>query len=110
MSKAKADVININDRLLRKVITYHPGQVCVLVLHIDGKKVTKSMFEQIPVIELEKWPDNYFGWVQYKETPWLIWLDGYRLVRSNVKYWYWTRSGSGEWETPATEGMAQIYI
>jgi hypothetical protein len=93
------------------------------VVRVDGHKMTKATFRQIPVTRLEAEefpPDNQIlGWVLDDATefyyefnkskqrtarhPWLLFKHKEKLVRMDVAGW--TRGGS-----PLSEFYCQIYI
>lgn len=99
------NVIDIQSKISGNVQA-KTGAITVRVLQVDGKKMTKSFFRQIPPVHLEKWPARYLGWVQDR-GPWLLWADqNGRLKRSNISRWR-TERGTGD---PVTDIFPQLYL
>ncbi len=94
--------------------------VTIRTLNMDGRRLTRAIFNQIPVARLEQWPPKRFGWVmgpgttwterKAVATRWLVYVDERgRLARANVTNWTTTDRETGE-TTPATDDETQIYI
>lgn len=93
-----------------KTIDVHRGTVTVCVLRLDGKRMTRAMFRQIPVVKLESWPDRYsvLGWVNDDRGPWAIWSRDGQLVRSDIHGW--GRAGADGRREPVTDYLRQVYL
>ena len=88
----------------------HQGTVTVCVLRLDGQRLNRALFKQIPVVRLEYWPQwhDILGWANYDGDPWLLWSDPGRLVRSDVGGWRFTLEDATE--IPVTDRVKQVYL
>ena len=87
----------------------HRGTVTVCVLRIDGQRLSRALFRQIPAVVLETWPawHDILGWVSFDGDRWLVWSDDGRLVRSDVRDWRFRDKGT---EVPVTDRVRQVYL
>lgn len=83
------------------------GAITVSVLRIDGRRMTKAVFRQIPMVKLREWPTHYLGWA-LDGHPWLLWSDDGRLVRSDIDGWGRTRPDGTR--DHATDRIRQLYL
>ncbi len=94
-----------------KRLSISTAVISVHVVKVDGHKMTKATFRQIPVVALDKWPGDMscLGWVnEGKDHKWLLHSKDGKLFRTNIARWETTYPDGSK--VPTADRLRQLFI